>query len=307
MRVLYGSCALVLVVVAAITLATRGESDSFYGIADAREIVINSESPVDINSIHVVQGQLVGKGDTLVELSRSDLAEQISDYSRRLDDLRNRKTTRIHELQAEIRELEAQYAMNKQLASDLKSIKKDSEGAPNGSSANPIVSKIADLKKELQYEQSVSNPQESQARRLQQELAAFEKIKEGFVIKAQIDGVIGSVNYKNGEKISPFSPIMTLHTKSPSLVRGYIHEKVYTKIAVGQQVRVSSLSGSGNRNIGEVVGVGSRIVEYPVRLRKRQDILIWGREVIVKIPENNAFLLGEKVRIVIGNQGGAQS
>ena len=55
---------------------------------------------------------------------------------------------------------------------------------------------------------------------------------------------------------------------------------------------------SDNNNVeGDVVGVGSRIVEYPVRLRKRQDIQIWGREVLIKIPENNAFLLGEKVRI----------
>jgi hypothetical protein len=52
-----------------------------------------------------------------------------------------------------------------------------------------------------------------------------------------------------------------------------------------------------NRTPGEIVGVGARIVEYPERLRKRPDILIWGREIIVRLPPENRFLLGEKVRI----------
>jgi hypothetical protein len=54
-----------------------------------------------------------------------------------------------------------------------------------------------------------------------------------------------------------------------------------------------------NRVSGEVVGVGARIVEYPVRLRKAPDILMWGREVMIKIPVGNKFLLGEKVMITI--------
>jgi hypothetical protein len=49
--------------------------------------------------------------------------------------------------------------------------------------------------------------------------------------------------------------------------------------------------------MGEVVGVGARIVEYPLRLRKRPDIQMWGREVQILIPPENRFLLGEKLVI----------
>jgi hypothetical protein len=88
-----------------------------------------------------------------------------------------------------------------------------------------------------------------------------------------------------------------LHTKSPSYVKGYIHEDVYNKVAIGQKVTIASFSDPKNTIQGEVVGVGSRIVEYPVRLRKRPDFQIWGREIIIKIPSENNLLLGEKVRI----------
>lgn len=57
-----------------------------------------------------------------------------------------------------------------------------------------------------------------------------------------------------------------------------------------RQIQKSSVAGT-------VVGVGARIVEYPVRLRKNPVLQTWGREVLVKIPGNNRFILGEKVVI----------
>ena len=123
------------------------------------------------------------------------------------------------------------------------------------------------------------------------------KEKNGLAICAPIKGVIGSVSFKEGEKVSPFSSILTLHTKSPSYVKGYIHENAYNRVAVKSKVKIVSLAGSNDKTIGEVVGVGSRIVEFPLRLRKRPDIQVWGREVQIKIPEENKFLLGEKILI----------
>ncbi len=60
---------------------------------------------------------------------------------------------------------------------------------------------------------------------------------------------------------------------------------------------IASQADLQNNETGTVVGVGSRIVEYPVRLRKHPDLQVWGREVVIKIPENNQFILGEKVVI----------
>ena len=63
------------------------------------------------------------------------------------------------------------------------------------------------------------------------------------------------------------------------------------------KVRVVSMANTSAATIGEVVGVGARIVEYPVRLRKRPDIQVWGREIQILIPSENRFLLGEKLII----------
>ena len=215
-------------------------------------------------------------------------------------------------IRSQIKQLEAQYELNKKLTSDLKSIKKTPEGTASDSEENPIKIKIESLKKELELAQhpsqlkidmlksglySSKDPVIIQVQRLEKELQLLLEEQNKLIKYAQITGVIGSVNFKEGEKVSPFTPIITLHTKSPSFIKGYIHENVYNKVLIGQNVHIHSITDKNNRTDGEVVGVGSRIVEYPVRLRKRQDFQIWGREILIKIPPENTFLLGEKVLI----------
>jgi hypothetical protein len=80
-------------------------------------------------------------------------------------------------------------------------------------------------------------------------------------------------------------------------VKGYIHENAYSRISLKDKVRVVSVANTSAATVGEVVGVGARIVEYPARLRKRPDIQMWGREVQILIPPKNRFLLGEKLFI----------
>ena len=48
---------------------------------------------------------------------------------------------------------------------------------------------------------------------------------------------------------------------------------------------------------GKVIGLGSRIVEIPSRLRKIEAIKAYGREVLIEISKENCFLQNEKVSI----------
>jgi hypothetical protein len=121
--------------------------------------------------------------------------------------------------------------------------------------------------------------------------------KRKLFIVSQINGIIGAVYFKDGEKVSPFTPIITLHTESPSFISGYINEITYSSIQLGQTVRIQSLAQEGTTLTGVVTGIGSKIVEYPIRLRRLPEVQMWGREIIIKIPEQNKFLLGEKVII----------
>jgi multidrug resistance efflux pump len=303
----------------------------FYGVADAQEIVINDEQAVEIKKIRVVPGQEVKSGDTLIEITRPDLDLKIAEIGRQLSELQTQKSAhvnlsqseilrfktqqeaRIVELKAQIRELEAQYDINRELVSELRSINKgETSTSEGGDSANPIVIKIQQLKRELALAQDTAqinmrrlkgelsyagDPLAERVKGLKKELEMLMEEKEKLYKIAHINGLIGAVNFKEGEKVSPFTPIVTLHTESPSYILGYIHENTYSRVYVGQKVSVHSIGDKAHSVAGEVVGVGSRIVEYPTRLRKSPDIQLWGREVTIKIPDTNTFLLGEKVMI----------
>lgn len=326
---LYGAWLVVLSVTICISIGYHLESTSFSGIAETREIVVNSEAAVDVRRINVTEGQAVEKGELLVELSSPELVLKINHIEHQLDELKAQKgvdkteiQSRIRQLQAEktakeneitgqIAELENEYNINRKLLSDLKSVPGDKANEP-GSENSPIMLKIRNLKKELslsvnslvvqiellQKTLDYSNaPVEIQVERLEKELVLLKKENSQLNIYAQISGIIGSVNFKPGEKASPFAPILTLHARTPSLIKGYIFENAYAKIKMGDKVDVSSCNEVDCKIPGQVVGIGARIVEYPVRLRKHPDFQMWGREVVIRIPENNPFILGEKVSI----------
>lgn len=129
-------------------------------------------------------------------------------------------------------------------------------------------------------------------------LELLQRERDKLTVVSAESGVVGSVNHRAGERVPAFSPILTLHNGAPSDVSGYIHESVHGRVEFGRKVRVRSLA-SPHEIQGEIVGIGHRIVEYPLRLRMRPDIQIWGREVTVRIPPENSFLLGEKVMITV--------
>jgi multidrug resistance efflux pump len=331
MKVFYTLCGIVLAALLIITLYIRSESTSFCGIAETKEIVINAETAVEIAKIRIMPGQTVKCGDTLVELRDPQLLMKINDISHELDELTSQKkahvnlsksellqlkseqSARINSLRAQIQELEAQYQINRKLVSELRSIKKENAATtPGTDSANPIAIKIQRFKADLNLALDSShimigrlqdellyagNPLAERVKGLQSELQMLNETKNKLFKIAQIDGVIGTVNFKEGETVSPFAAIATLHAASPSYVEGYIHENVYSLVSIGKEVTVTSFSDRRNAVRGKVIGVGSRIVEYPVRLRRLPDLQMWGREVTIRIPEHNRFLLGEKVRI----------
>ena len=326
---LYAVWFIILVTTAAITRFYGVESSNFYGIAETREIVVNFEGAVEIKRINVTEGQSVEQGMLLVELSSPDLMLKINHISHQLDQLKAQKgvdkseiQSRLRQLKAEkaakenelknqIAQLENQYKINKSLLSGLKSIPGGS-GYGNAEGSSPMELKIKNLKEELRlcvnplaiqielFEKTLANakdPVKIQVERLEQELTLLSKENSKLNIYAQISGIIGSVNFKPGAKVSPFAPILTLHTRTPSFIKGYIYENAYADIGMGENVNVASLA-IANRNItGAVVGIGARIVAYPERLRKHPDLQMWGREVVIQIPENNHFILGEKVLI----------
>lgn len=329
MKIFYVVFILSCLVFLGITFYFKSESTQFYGIADTKEIIISAEESVEVKEISVVQGQMVKAGDTLVVLNQPVLSITINEISHTLDEYKALKKhgenfskseirkyvaeqeERANEIAVEIRELEAQYEMNKRLVSELRGIKKEIINEKYDS-FNPIKAQIKSLKILLESVRNPAqiemnrlrkdlfiqnNPLDAQIQRYTQELALLQEKQNSLIKCAQIDGVIGMVKFKPGENVSPFDTILTLHTKAPSFAKGFIHEKLYSRVSIGDTVTIRSVTDKNQVLFGTIAGVGSRIVEYPYRLLKRADIPVWGREVLVKLPNNNTLLLGEKVQI----------
>ena len=328
MKRYYVVCLGIGAVLAGITLSYRSEPTKFFGIADTKETIVNAVDGVEIKKLFVVQGQTVRAGDTLVILDQPELRIRINEIENELSQAKAQvKYTdninygemqryvaeakmKIDALKTQIRELEAQLATNIKLVKELRGLK-NVENITDSSNALQVT--INGLKEQLAAAQNAlkvnderyrrlektEDPVQAQIRRYTGELELLYQQEEHLVKQAPIGGMIGMVKFKEGEKVSPFDTILTLHAAAPSYVKGFIHENVYSHVVVGDTVTVRSFADARQMIRGVVLGVGSRIVDYPERLRKRQDIPIWGREVLVKIPENNGFLLGEKVMISV--------
>lgn len=282
---LYIALAIVFTAVIAITFSYEPESTSFLGIAETKEIAVSCEHPVEIKRINVVEGQSVSRGKRLVELDNPELTMQVNYISN------------------EVERLKAKYDINKALTAGLKSIWKAEDYEESTSSKSPALSvNPLNVKTDLDQRPATDSesPAEIQVRQLEEKLSLLKLEQSKLNIYAEISGIIGSVNLKPGEKAAPFAPILTLHRKTPSFIKGYIHESVHRPISIGERVDVRSMD-RGSSITGTVVGVGARVVEYPVRLRKNPNVQAWGQEVVIGIPEDNSFILGEKVLINVSD------
>jgi multidrug resistance efflux pump len=265
---------------------------TFYGIVDTTETVVSAELPVEIRNMRVNPGQIVREGDTLVELESAELERNIAELRRNLSQVKASRQAEDREIQAKVSELEAQYRLNRSLLSQVRGSETGNskgQASEEKDDASPLQAAILGLKGMLAREGVATGDMEAY-------LALLLRERDKLTVVASGSGVIGTVYCREGENVKAFEPILTQHTGSPSTVRGYLHESIHGLLEPGSMVRVRSLA-SAYEVVGEVVGVGHRIVEYPVRLRKRPDVQVWGREVTVHIPAANAFLLGEKVML----------
>ncbi|KRT56269.1 HlyD family secretion protein [endosymbiont of Ridgeia piscesae] len=320
---LFFSWSITLLAVVLMTLLYRGETTQFFGIAESREQVISFQYPVAIHRLHVVPGQEVKQGDLVAELMRADLLTKIAmaDYQidvlsaerslrheklkSELQSLRAQQAAELVEIDYQIRELESQYSINRKLVGEERYLKSKS----GKEASSPLRLKIAGLKeKRAHLLQSLKpkmdnlrgqlrgrDPLDAKIEKLKAKRRSLDAAKSELFIHSPFDGMVGSVLFREGEDVAPFKPVITLHGKTPSYIKGYIHEDVFNNVHVGQQVWISPASNSDEPMAGYVKSVGSRIVEYPDRLKRHQNIAAWGREVLVSIGQKNLLLLGEKV------------
>ncbi len=148
-----------------------------------------------------------------------------------------------------------------------------------------ILSKLHGIKSDL-----------SKLESLKKELTLYEKQKSDLNIVAKFDGIVQSINFKVGESVEPYRSIIAILQDKPTHIRGYVHEKMFKKIELGQPIKIHNLDTNRNSNYtGKVVSFGSSIVTFPSRLLKNPEMPTWGREVLIQITSKSNLILGEKV------------
>lgn len=309
------------------SLSMRSKSVFFYGFAENKEMEINHIEDVRVGKIHVTNGQAVKKGDLLLEVLNGNIPLKIeglklekeaidedtdakrASINTQIKELELNAQTGITTIENKIKELEKKVELSRSLYEGLKSVKNEGSNMQSEDMAKIESLRISILniksKKDLEIQNqkrllaSLNKPLKIKSDILDTELAHFEKKSEMQSIYAPSDGLIGTISCKEGENISGFSSLMNFYNHNPTQVKGYVHESMILEVAVGDKLEIASTLHPDVNVEGEVIGLGSRIVEIPERLRKMADFKTYGREVLIKIPPENKFLQKEKVMLNI--------
>ena len=300
------------------------ETFIFYGFAENKEMEIRLDHPGQIEKIHVRSGSKVRAGELFLEVSQSNLQLDQSDLSHEIaelqsqlkiweaatrstiNQLKSQKTAKESAILSQIEQLESDMSIKQSLLKDLESIQPvtDKSGkSPNKIkieglrrelklTVQPLDSEIKKLQNELR---SASHPLKIQINKLKSQLGFSHLEEEKLTLTAPGDGIVGSLFCKEGEQVSSFNTLLTFYEENPTQVKAYVLESLLLNVQMGDSIIVQSVVQSDSECLGKVVGMGSRIIEIPERLRKNPTFKTYGREILVEIPSDNNFLQKEKV------------
>lgn len=308
----------------------------FFGIAGEREQTIKFQYPVEVVQSFVVAGKEVKQGQNILEVKRHQLSSDMSGLDQEIKKYKLRKQETINTINTKLANLNAKkqaviadmdYQINiLQLRLKMNADMINSISGKNGKKTDIQSTELKDLKRKRHFSvkaiqaeidglsqqlNASKRPIDEHINELHTRKKELQRQSVSLKVKAQFDGRIGSVNFKAGELVSPFQPIMSVHSRIPRYIKGYINENILNDVKVGQKVWVNSISlkKGNNSMIGVVESLGNRIVEYPERLKKHPMVPAWGREVIVRLNNvDNLLLFGEKVQVLLQNpQQGEES
>jgi multidrug resistance efflux pump len=308
---------------------------SFFGFAESRATEINYNHPVVVERILVSEGQEVRAGQVLMELARRKSRETLEDQRFRIaqleaeeelwrqrlendiEEVRISFQTRLAEIDRKIEQTQNEIAYNQSLVEGLQSIQPidhpynplEDELASYQEEKSDLIrffeNKIKGLEEELDLGQ---NPYREQINRYLAE-QQFEESQANIAIQvtAPADGLVGNISCKEGEHIPSYSTLITFYEPHSGVIVGYIHEDMTLEVEIGQAYTISSLKDETVSYPGTVIGLGSRIVEIPSRLRKVETVKVYGREVLIEISKDNSFLQKEKVSITYSMESNPNS
>lgn len=301
-------------------------SPFFYGFAENKETEINLDQEVQINTIYVTPGEEVSAGQLLMEVQQASIdlkintahfdleqtgvlaekqEQQILDKIAQLEALKTKKTNLT---EAQIQQINKISNAKQSLINDLESITISTLSDSLSSTQQEIELLQNNLDQEIRIIdvevqqlktqlKTIRRPTDIAQQKLQQEMLFHKEEQEKLMIYAPTDGLIGNIHCKKGEYINAFTTLITFYERNPTIVKGFIHESLLLQVKIGDSLTVVSSLHPSHQIKGTVIGLGSRIIEIPERLRKIPELKTYGREVLIEIPPQNPFLQKEKVML----------
>jgi multidrug resistance efflux pump len=298
--------------------------NSFYGVAQNKETEVNKNFDLYVNHIYVLPGELVTKGQKLLDISRIREEEKLMDQDFEIDrlraeerawtqsqnsrirDLENQKRIELGQLDAKIAELNTELEQRKSLFDGLSSV---GVGEADFKHIEDRIEAIAKEKVLLSqsFDQRLKdandgiatgkNPYSKQIAKLNAEKKYYDDTK---IVKESIlapqDGRVGSIHCKLGEHIQAFNSLMSIYDLNPTYVLGYVQEDLVTQMSVDDEFIIKS--ANKNRILsykGKLTGQESRFTPIDSRFSRDPSVTTWGQEINIQIPEDNGFLQNERV------------
>ena len=297
---------------------------SFFGATETESQTLNYDHTVVIQEVLVKTGDKVQAGDTLMLFYRAELdqesAEGFSDINqyaveknaqnsildKSLEVLKAQHQTELSELQGQIRIEQAEYNAE----SGVRKLLGESTD-PN--TTDPLrAEKIAALRSQIrqaeeEYRQRVQEIQaerranqavfEARSAKTQIDLDFVNAERQRLALVAQVDGFVESIAVGTNEVVPQHKEMLKINPLQPTRIRGFVYEHAEISYQLGDTVQLSAYSRSSVLSQGIIIGSNPQVVELPVRLRKMPEVRTWGRELFIKIPNDNPFYLNEKIVI----------
>lgn len=287
------------------------ETVKAYGVVDfTEEQSISVDFNARLDKIHVKEGEQISKGDPLVDFDISELSNNIESKNMAIEETKQ-KLQRVDYRGDQLRiDLENEKAVLIELNTQLENNKVLYE---NGAVAKTEIDVLSDkiASKERQIEQlklNISNTKNqvnedktvlsNQLNRLNDELSILEEkySKANFENENQIvssidNGVITSVQGKEGSYVNREHSIMTIVDLDSRVVRADIAEEFISRVTLGQKAIVTSQAVPGHEYTGEIIRIwgtsikkgGETIVPIEIKLNNLDDRLFLNFNVDVTI------------------------
>lgn len=302
----------------------QGRSEqTFFGSAETEPFVLHVEEDVMVREVFTAVGRQVQKGDTLALLYRTELDMELADITsgrRRLSSdlvasqellrqeratIRAKAAAQIAALESEIVEIQVRDSIDERLKSSVYTGLKIDRTASQTAIAG--LRKAIELAEEvMRRELNELDAEEKNSLRLYQtetqntaqQIELQNAVRRRLVLVAPVDGYVDQLSITPGAPVPAFRDMMRIYPLRPAKVIGFIHETAEIPFRIGDSVSLISGARSSLPSLkGQITAAGPKLVELPLRLRKFAEVRAWGREVIISLPPDNPYYIGERITI----------